>query len=109
MICNKCGATGPDDLRFCQNCGHKLQSAQDDLRDAPGDLVQVEPVPLLDESPGTLPGLNKYLEAWGVAVAVWLATFILTWSELYWPLYPLAGLTGLYAYWRHIGFGDPQA
>jgi hypothetical protein len=110
MICNKCGAENPDGLRFCQSCRHKLQSAQEDFHEAPVALAKVEPMSLLEESRGlSLPGLGQYLEAWGVAVAVWLVTFILTWAEVYWPLYPLAGLAGLYAYWRRIGIGDTQA
>ena len=28
MRCNKCGGDNPDDRRFCQLCGHKLQSGR---------------------------------------------------------------------------------
>lgn len=42
MRCNKCGGDNPDDRRFCQLCGHKLQSgrAGSDDAAAPDPAVQ---------------------------------------------------------------------
>jgi hypothetical protein len=34
MRCNKCGGDNPDDRRFCQVCGHKLQSGRAGADDA---------------------------------------------------------------------------
>lgn len=34
MRCNKCGSDNPDDRRFCQSCGHKLQSGRAGADDA---------------------------------------------------------------------------
>ena len=34
MRCNKCGGDNPDDRRFCQLCGHKLQSGRAGVDDA---------------------------------------------------------------------------
>ena len=34
MRCNKCGGDNPDDRRFCQVCGHKLQSGRAGAEDA---------------------------------------------------------------------------
>ena len=34
MRCNKCGGDNPDDRRFCQICGHKLQSGRTGAEDA---------------------------------------------------------------------------
>lgn len=34
MRCNKCGGDNPDDRRFCQICGHKLQSGRAGTEDA---------------------------------------------------------------------------
>lgn len=34
MRCNKCGGDNPDDRRFCQVCGHKLQSGRAGTEDA---------------------------------------------------------------------------
>jgi hypothetical protein len=35
MRCNKCGGDNPDDRRFCQTCGHKLQSGRSAAEDSP--------------------------------------------------------------------------
>jgi hypothetical protein len=35
MRCNKCGGDNPDDRRFCQVCGHKLQSGRAEDAAAP--------------------------------------------------------------------------
>ncbi|BAH73536.1 zinc ribbon domain-containing protein [Solidesulfovibrio magneticus] len=39
MRCNKCGGDNPDDRRFCQVCGHKLQSG----RAGADDTAALEP------------------------------------------------------------------
>lgn len=44
MRCNKCGEDNPDDRRFCQVCGHKLQSGRAGAEDvaAPTPAAQEE-------------------------------------------------------------------
>ncbi|EKO39334.1 MAG: hypothetical protein B193_1958 [Solidesulfovibrio magneticus str. Maddingley MBC34] len=42
MRCNKCGGDNPDDRRFCQVCGHKLQSGRAGSDDAAPDPAAPE-------------------------------------------------------------------
>lgn len=101
MICTKCGIENPDDALSCQACGHKLQSGFEGVdRSGPArdDLADLATPRALDPVQR-----RRLLEAWGVALAVWAAAYVLVvWCELVWPLYPLAALAGLYAWGRGI-------
>ena len=107
MICNKCGVENPDVLRFCRNCGHKLQSAQEDPGAGLDALRRLKPIDLLKDSPGVpIPGLGKYLEAWAVVFMLWAGAGFCLWLQAVWPFYPLAGAACLYAWGRGIGYKD---
>ncbi|MBI9078749.1 MAG: zinc-ribbon domain-containing protein [Pseudodesulfovibrio sp.] len=103
IICTKCGEKNSDEIRFCTQCGKKLQSSRQCL------------IPLTDSSnrclesfkhqgvsPGSWTSLMRMVEAWGyVAVLAVVATMCAIW-ETWWPLYPAVGLIGLMAWIRRI-------
>lgn len=104
MICTKCAHNNPDDARHCQACGFKLQSArsprdQDDAPDAPLPHLSGPPPEMRRRA-------AKYREAWLVAGVLWIVACVLLWTQVYWPLYPLAGLAGIWAWLRGIGWKD---
>lgn len=97
MLCNRCGTENTDGLRFCQTCGHKLQSR----RDEDGEPEQAglerptDPAPLRLRD-GRVPSTGPhYLEGWAYALALPLAVYSLLEFGVFWGLYLLAPLV----YW----------
>jgi len=102
MICTKCGVENDDGRRFCQDCGHKLQSGMS------GESEQEQPAQLgADKKGGGLfsllgqrpagGGLGRYVEAWAYALILIGLGFVLIRLDMSWLLYVLVplGLLGL--------------
>ena len=59
MRCNKCGGDNPDDRRFCQICGHKLQSGRAGTDDAAATDPAVQDGSRPSGRPASADGLTR--------------------------------------------------
>ena len=102
MICPKCGTPNADDALTCARCGHKLQSrrktaqAESASPEAGGDIgFWQEPRPKKHH-------FGRYVESWIYALILLGAVFWFVFEELYWPLYVICPVVGLWAWFRRL-------
>jgi hypothetical protein len=94
MICTKCGSENEDWRRFCQECGHKLQSESSD-QSGEAQPDGFEKAGGLFPSLGHLPaggGMGRYVEAWAYALILIALGFALVGLDMAWLLYLLVPL-----------------
>lgn len=102
MHCMKCGVQNDDENRFCDNCGHKLQSARRWV------LPEEEPDEELDFSwmarrrGSWFKGWQRYAESWFYALVLLGGAGACAWFRVWWPLYGLLPLLLLLLLVRRI-------
>jgi hypothetical protein len=106
MRCTKCGLPNPDDARFCENCGHKLQSDRHAGPPPPGpeDTPGQDARRLLDFQGWARSGRGSgsYVEACVYAVILVAGVVWCLADGVTWPLYPLIAILALAAWLRRL-------